>query len=49
MDAERFCLRDSLRAQAVASLAPEFSSAYVEAGRTQKTQHLFPDVFDGSK
>ena len=31
-DAARFRLRDSLRAQAVASLVQEFSSAYVEAG-----------------
>jgi hypothetical protein len=31
-DAARFRLRDSLRAQAVASLAHEFSSVYVEAG-----------------
>ena len=31
-DAARFRLRDSLRAQAVASLAQEFSSVYVEAG-----------------
>ena len=32
MDAARFRLRDSLRAQVLASLAPEFSSAYIEAG-----------------
>jgi len=31
-DAARFRLRDSLRAQAMASLAQEFSSVYVEAG-----------------
>ena len=31
-DAARFRLRDSLRAQALASLAQEFSSVYVEAG-----------------
>lgn len=32
MDAARFCLRDSLRAQEIASMVRKYSSSYVEAG-----------------
>jgi hypothetical protein len=37
MDAARFRLRDSLRAQALASLFPEFNSVYVETGTIHYT------------